>query len=419
MNIKNKVLVAFVLFLGTQLLGQNTEYAKQIIGKLSASNMYGRGYYNDGVNLSADVIIEYLNDLNISSLDSVFKQNFFIDVNTFPESTICRINGQKLKPCDHYFVGSNSCPVNGVFKLLRINDALVDSTSYIDSLKLLDLSETFLIVDQANSKKGQLYATNARGYLFTANKIYWKLSGSNVQEYYTTLWVVDSLIPENAETIQLIVNPKFLFNFKSSNILAKIPATQPSDSFIVFTAHFDHLGVMGSNCMFPGANDNASGVAMLLELGKYFIDNPVKRYNIALMFFAAEEVGLYGSEHYVQNPVFPLENISCLINFDMVGTGSQGLSIVNGKANERITKTVQTLNAQNNWFSDIRVGGSSCSSDHCFFALKNVPAVFFFTRGAEHQYYHVPEDRADGLPLTKWNELKSLTIMLSEQWGEN
>jgi Zn-dependent M28 family amino/carboxypeptidase len=147
---------------------------------------------------------------------------------------------------------------------------------------------------------------------------------------------------------------------------------------------------------------------MLLELGKYFIRNPLKHYHVVLMFFAAEEIGLYGSNHYVENPVFPLKNIAALINFDMVGTGSEGISIVNGKENPGIVAVIEQINKIGNFFPDIRVGGFSCSSDHCFFARAGVPAIFIFTRGQENQFYHVPDDKIEALPLTKWFELKSL-----------
>ena len=419
MNVLKFLIFPLLFWSFTQIVAQETKFANRIITELSSPKLHGRGYYKNGVNKAGDVIIGYLKELNIRSLDTTFKQDFTFDVNTFPKNLTVKVDGRKLKPATDFFIEPNSGPAKGTFNLLRINDNLVDSSAYIDSLKTLDLTSTFLVTNKSNSRNSNLFESNARGYIFTAERLYWRLSGSNVQKLHTALVISDSLIPLNAKTITLNIEPKFLSNFKNSNILATIPAVERSDSFMVFTAHYDHLGVMGPDCMFPGANDNASGVAMLLELGRYFSANPLQNYNIVLMFFAAEEVGLYGSQHYVENPVFPLKNISCLINFDMVGTGSGGLSIVNGKANKQITSAIQNLNDDRTWFHDIRVGGASCSSDHCYFAKKNVPAVFLYTRGEEHRFYHVPQDKSEIIPLTKWHELKSLIIMLSEQWGVN
>lgn len=415
-----RILLLFLSFWSfAQISAQDKEFAKRIIAELSSAELHGRGYYENGVNRAADLIVDYLKDLKINPLNASFKQEFDFDINTFPKNLIVKIDDVELKPATDFFIEPNSGPAKGTFNVLRINDNLVDTISYLDSLKKLDLSSTFLVSGKSNNRNSNLFALNARGYIFTSKSLYWRLSGSNVQKKYTSLVISDSIIPLTAKTITVDIEPKFLSSFKNNNVLATIPAVEQSDSFMVFTAHYDHLGIMGPNCMFPGANDNASGVAMLLELGKYFSANPLQNYNIALMFFAAEEVGLYGSQHYVANPIFPLKNISCLINFDMVGTGSGGLAIVNGKANNRITSVIQNLNAEHQWFSDIRIGGASCSSDHCYFAKENVPAIFLFTRGEEHRFYHVPQDRAEILPLTKWHELQSLVITLSRQWEEN
>ena len=91
---------------------------------------------------------------------------------------------------------------------------------------------------------------------------------------------------------------------------------------------------MGKNTFFPGANDNASGVAMLLQLANYY-SKPENQpdYSICFIAFTGEELGLLGSKYYVQNPLFPLNQIKLLINMDMVGTGDEGITIVNTSEN--------------------------------------------------------------------------------------
>jgi hypothetical protein len=387
---------------------QDKNFATRIISDLSSPEFFGRGYYNNGVNKAADYLVKQLQLLEIAPLSNSYKQEFFVDVNTFPNKILCVIENDTLEPCTQFMVGATAPKTSGTFNLLWFNASFIDSAAYMQHFRSLDLSETFLVTSGKLSKKQKLFDLRARGYIFTMPKVYWRLSGSNIQENYTTLYVVDSLLSENAKTIELDIEPRFMSNFRNSNVLAKIPAMEPTDSAIVFTAHYDHLGVHGSDCMFPGANDNGSGTAMLLELGRYFVRNPLNHYNIVLMFFAAEEIGLYGSNYYVENPVFPLKNISALINFDMVGTGSEGISIVNGKENPVIVSEIEHINKKGSFFPDIRVGGFSCSSDHCFFAREGVPAIFIFTRGQENQFYHVPDDTIEALPLTKWLDLKEL-----------
>ncbi len=88
-------------------------------------------------------------------------------------------------------------------------------------------------------------------------------------------------------------------------MIATIKGTAIPDSFLVFSAHYDHLGQMGKDIYFPGANDNASGTSMLLNLAKYYSQNRPK-YSVLFIAFGGEEAGLIGSEYYVKNPLVPL-----------------------------------------------------------------------------------------------------------------
>ena len=107
-----------------------------------------------------------------------------------------------------------------------------------------------------------------------------------------------------------------------------VKGTAQPDSFIFITAHYDHLGGMGKDTYFPGANDNASGDALLLSLAKYYVAHPAK-YSIGFILFAGEEAGLVGSKYYTENPIVPLKNIRFLINTDLAGTGDEGITVVN------------------------------------------------------------------------------------------
>ena len=126
------------------------------------------------------------------------------------------------------------------------------------------------------------------------------------------------------------------------------------------------------------------------------------------MAFSGEEVGLLGSQHYVRNPLFKLDKIKMLINLDMVGTGSDGIKIVNGSIYKKEFNKIRKINAKNKYLKAVNSRGESCNSDHCPFYKMGVPSFFIYTLGDEYKEYHNINDKAENLPLTKYPELFKL-----------
>ena len=215
------------------------------------------------------------------------------------------------------------------------------------------------------------------------------------------------------QVVELNIKNKLIENYQSQNVIGYIEGE--IDRFIVFGAHYDHLGRVDKEVYFPGANDNASGVATILSLAKYYHEHNIKpKYSIAFMLFGAEEVGLIGSLYYTKNPLSPLSKIKFMFNLDMVGTGVEGLSVVNGKENPKGSELITNINKEHQYFIDVRIGKGSANSDHHFFDASGVPAVFLFTRGGP-QFYHDIYDRSATLELNKHNELiKLLTQFISD-----
>src|SRR5690606_6331238 len=139
---------------------------------------------------------------------------------------------------------------------------------------------------------------------------------------------------------------------------------------IVFSAHYDHLGNIDTT-YFPGANDNASGVSVLLNLMQYCKTHPLK-YSVAFYFFTAEEIGLLGSEYYVKHPLFPLSRIKFLINLDLMGGGSEGIMVVNGKIFEKEFELLQKINEDLQLHLNIKARGKAQNSDHYWFSENGV-----------------------------------------------
>jgi Zn-dependent M28 family amino/carboxypeptidase len=178
------------------------------------------------------------------------------------------------------------------------------------------------------------------------------------------------------------------------------------DRFVVFTAHYDHLGMMGKDTYFPGANDNGSGTAMLLDLARHYSEKRNRPdYSMAFMAFSGEEAGLFGSKYYVENPLFDMRAILLLVNLDMVGTGSEGITIVNGKAYKSLYDQMVEINDKKKYLSQIKDRGEACNSDHCPFYNTGIKSIFIYTMGEEHLEYHNVNDSGDRLPFTAYEGL--------------
>jgi Zn-dependent M28 family amino/carboxypeptidase len=209
------------------------------------------------------------------------------------------------------------------------------------------------------------------------------------------------------------VDAVFDSSFACSNILAVIPGTRRPDSMLVFTAHYDHLGMMGANTTFAGANDNASGAALLLALAAYYARHPLS-YSVAFLFFAGEEAGLYGSKEFTDQPVFPLDKVRFLLNLDLMGNGDEGITVVNATEFPREFRLLQQLNDQDPLLVAVNSRGKAQNSDHYYFTEKGVPSFFWYTLG-KRKAYHDVDDLSSTLPFYEANDLQRLIIRFSEK----
>jgi aminopeptidase YwaD len=248
----------------------------------------------------------------------------------------------------------------------------------------------------------------SRGAIFSRPAISWHAWSRAMRERpFTSVDVHrDHLCPAGLRKIELEVENKWLPDYVTRNVIAWIPGKSEPDSFFVVTAHYDHIGMMGQETVFPGANDNASGTAMMIDLARHYsLPENQPYYSMAFMAFGAEETGLLGSKYYTENPYFPLESIKFLINLDMVGTGSDGLLVFNGTTDSVRFELMNSINEQNQYLKELRMRGESRSSDHYYFHQKGVPAFFLLTMGSEHSHYHNIYDTREAIPLTKYNEV--------------
>ena len=165
---------------------------------------------------------------------------------------------------------------------------------------------------------------------------------------------------------------------------------------------------MGSETYFPGANDNASGISLLLNLARYYGAHP-QPYSIAFICFAGEEAGLLGSKYFTEHPLVPLKNIRFLLNTDLAGTGEDGITVVNATEFPKEFALLNEVNDQQHLLKKINVRGKAANSDHYFFTEKGVPAFFFYTMGGITAYHDVL-DKSATLPLNEHEDLFKLVV---------
>ncbi len=177
----------------------------------------------------------------------------------------------------------------------------------------------------------------------------------------------------------------------TKNVIGIIHATSKNsknDEYIVVGAHYDHVGSFGKALYYPGANDNASGVAVIMEAARVLKQIPLKR-NIIFILFSGEEQGLFGSKYFVKHPPVPLKKIKCMINLDCVG-GSDKLIIGGG---EKYTK-LYDLCLEQKPHSDIVIekktkpGGADTKP----FEDNNIPNIYFGNSYEGYYNIHRPQD---------------------------
>jgi aminopeptidase YwaD len=180
------------------------------------------------------------------------------------------------------------------------------------------------------------------------------------------------------------------------------------DSFLVFSAHYDHLGMMGDTTFFPGASDNASGVAMLLYLAYYYAKHP-QHYTMVFIAFAGEEAALMGSEFFVNYPFIPLKNIRFLTNIDIMGDATDGITVVNATEFPKEFGLLKKINEKSSYLPEIRSRGKAANSDHYYFTEAGVPSFFMYSNGG-NGYYHDIYDRAREVTLNHIDDVAKLLM---------
>jgi aminopeptidase YwaD len=400
--------------------------ARRTIEALAAPSMHGRGYVQAGEHKAAAYLRGQLRQLGLQPLAPNFTQPFTLDVNTFPGKLELRVsygmfgdfavvgNRRHLRPGTDFIASPNSSAGRTTpgGRLLR-PDTLVFTDAAVQQLLLREIrkfrtSEHYLGSLLLASRYEQRLTTlplplqqaidSLEACILLVPKLTASLATTQAAQIRVELlesWYnsLGDNVGMNTATLQ--VDAELKRNYQTQNLAAVIRGRTQPDSFLVISAHYDHLGTMGRNTYFPGANDNASGVALLLELAAHYArpeNQPA--YSIVFLLFGAEEAGLVGSRYFVAHPLVPLPRIKFLINLDLLGTGEEGATVVNGRVYEPAYQRLAVLNETHHYLPRLTARGRAANSDHFPFSEAGVPAFFLYTRGGSQAYHDVHDQPA-------------------------
>ena len=269
----------------------------------------------------------------------------------------------------------------------------IDNVDYTNNIKN---DVMYLSDDKLEGRK-----TGTEGEKLAAKYISERFEKLNLSSKGATNYYQDFYFSNNS-------NPHEEITFDNNNSDNKIHARNVigfldngGENTVVIGAHYDHLGYGEESSLYfgdevlihNGADDNASGTSLLLDLANKLVMENLQS-NYLFIAFSGEEMGLLGSNYFLKNPTVTKDNINYMINMDMVGRLNEENKLsVSGIGSAKIFK--QIVNSNNDEFNLVEFGSSTGfgSSDHASFYYEDIPVLSFFT--GQHEDYHKPSDDYD------------------------
>ncbi len=415
-NMKTKPLAKlfFLLFtvifiLGDAAVAQDLKAIKRSVNTLASPSFGGRGYVSNSRDKAARYIARSFQDIGLKSFaeEQNYYQDYYFSVNTIPNNLLLKIGKKEMIAGADFLIdaASTAFRTDGEQKVKKINLIKIkDSIGWLKVFSNFEVNKIYQLQHfdslckrlKVSSHQIVKSLPNACFIIPQHNKLIWTVATDTIAA--TVFYIADSSMPKGRKA-SVLVQQKLQINALSKNVIGYVEGTKYPDSFLVFTAHYDHLGKMGNKAIFPGANDNASGTAFNLELAKHFARNP-QTYSIVFIAFSGEEAGLLGSSYFVQHPTFPLETIKFLINIDLMGDATDGITIVNAVEQNRAFDALTNINNRKNYLPKIVSRTNAHNSDHYPFTQVSVPSIFIYANGGKG-YYHDIWDKPKEISLNK------------------
>lgn len=436
-----------------QLLKSDLEtHLREHVRFLSSDSLEGRLVGKDGIEKSADYIIAAMSQMGISPLfNGSWRQVFEVNLGiTTSDSSIVTLNGKTLILGKDFQVIPTSSPCKIKARVAFGNSAGSESVAVI----CLPISEEIesqrwgylgqdRLLDWMTEVCESLHSQGAASVIFFSNQEskqglhcfaqkprYRQCPICAVEIEPTSLLkaIGKDSFPSQAQSIDegleckidISIKPR---SVKTSNIGGVIAGKKRPGCYVVIGAHYDHLGygdiasaTPWRREIHPGADDNASGVAGLLEIARILSRDPLD-CSCAIVFFSAEEVGAAGSEYFVRNPPFPLDSVIAMINLDTIGRlEDQRLILFGAYSAVEFEKLIRDCSEKSSIKPVLRKETYGASDQNPFYA-RGIPSLHVFT-GA-HQDYHSPDDTWQQLNYQGLASIVEFTVELANLISQN
>ena len=382
-----------MLLLCPSVMGaQDLAHYKRVIKTLSSAKYQGRGYAKNGANKAGKFLQK---EYRKAGVDEVTVQPFTIDINTFCGKMEMWADGRKLQAGVDFSMREYSPGVHGEFPVYHVDTLNFDADRMYADLQKPEYANALVCCDfwfsykhkKEFSRLQKAGECNNAGLLqtWTSPIKFYKAYGEKVVDK-PIIWVTPEAI-KGVKHVRMNVDNKFLKGYELFNVIAKVEGER-HDSCYVFTAHYDHIGNLGKNIFYAGANDNASGSAAIVTLAAYYAKNRPP-YDMYFLAFSGEDANLRGSNWYVEHPIVPLEQIKYLFNIDMIGDNNPVQYCEVSDEGMHGFSLFEKINAEQHYFQSINRGELAANSDHYPFATHHVPCIFLENEnGDAFQYYH-------------------------------
>lgn len=375
---KGSILFIFLIFACANLQAQDSAYVRNIIRTLTSNKMYGRGSSYHGDSIAADFLANEMKRLGVLPLQVNYLQHYTYDCYSFEGPVSLKINGKELIPYFQYRV----CPAYRYATPERLEKA---------TWKKQQKDGTWLLGVKQLDTYGPIVCSERNNPVCVE--------------------ILDTLLPKRVKKVELDIPLHYRADYCSQNVVGYVRGVV--DTMIVFTAHYDHCGMMGDGVLFPGAHDNASGTAAVMDLARMATEK-TPYYTIVFMLFSGEESGLKGSKYAAENPLIDFSKVKLLCNLDMFCGGDEGIMVFN--ANSEKTKPffnqLKELNEEYHAAVEIRPRDNAPNSDHYWFS-NYCPSIFLLTMGQPYGGYHDPDDTCEACGLGHYNDFMRIIKKLA------
>jgi len=395
------------------------------VNYLASDRLEGRATGSAGEKLSAEYIAKQFkkNRLSLKGENNLYFQEFeIVTLRMAKDSTSLFINNLPVKLfTDFYPISISTNYKTATGKLINVGFGITAPELNHDDYKGKDVSGKVVVIDistpdsqQSHSKYINYLPLEGRAKIAESNGAIGIIFINKGDIKYNPSGELSKNAKPSSIPVFFLTNNNFIFDIPGgqpvsmkadilsiSSIGHNVIAYKNNKAkyTVIIGAHHDHLGygeIKGSrepnsNAIHNGADDNASGTSALIELSKILKKGKYKKFNYLFIAFSGEEMGLLGSKYFVENPTINMDNVTCMINLDMVGRLKETLMIYGTGTSPFWKEAINTIGKDSSAIHHIKTSESGIgSSDHTSFYLDSIPVLHFFT--GQHDEYHKPSD---------------------------